>query len=265
MNFETKYNEIGNHYNSTRGADPYITDKIFELLQSNSNELNLDIGCGTGNYTHALSKKGLQFIGVDPASKMLDIAKAKNPALNWKIGSAEKIVDEDEKFNNVIATLTLHHWTDLDKAFKEIHRVLKPHGKFVIFTSTPQQMEKYWLNFYFPKMMKKSILQMPSLEQIQEKLAYANFSLVKCDKYFVTNSLEDFFLYSGKERPEIYLQEKFRKGISSFATLASKEEVESGLKTLESHLSDGSFSKIKKRFSANLGDYLFIVAKKGVG
>ena len=264
MNFEKKYDKIGDEYNSTRFADEYLTEKLFQFLNAQPNEINLDIGCGTGNYTVALANKNLNFIGIEPSEKMLEIAKSKSKKIDWRIGSAENIPAENEYFDNVIATLTIHHWTKLNDAVKEIFRVLKPNGKLIIFTSTPSQMKNYWLNYYFPKMMEKSMLQMPTLEIIESEVNKCNFKITETEKYMVTNELQDFFLYSGKERPEIYLQEKFRKGISSFASLSSQEEVNRGLKILQEDISNGNFNKIKDSFSENCGDYIFIVAKKDV-
>lgn len=51
-------------YYFTRSADPYLTAKIFDLLQPNSSGMHLDIGCGTGNYTMLLATKGLNFTGI---------------------------------------------------------------------------------------------------------------------------------------------------------------------------------------------------------
>ena len=264
MSPKTKYNQIGKDYNATRSADVFLTNKMFQFLDSTAEELNLDIGCGTGNYTIALAKKGLHFFGVEPSSEMLKIAQSKSNSVEWKIGTAEAIPAENETFHHALATLTIHHWENLAKAFTEINRVLKPYGTLVIFTSTPQQMENYWLNHYFPEMLKKSILQMPSLQTIEFEFAKTNFSIVETEKYFVTNELQDFFLYSGKDRPEIYVNEQFRKGISSFAALANKAEVERGVQQLTQDLQTNTFENIKNKFSENCGDYLFIVAEKSV-
>jgi len=113
------YNTIGMGYNATRQADPYITDKLFEFLSPERGNLFLDIGCGTGNYTIALAEKGLDFYGVEPSEKMLDIAKTKNKNINWQTGFAEQIPTQNNMFNGVVATLT-----DEDiktERFKQIH------------------------------------------------------------------------------------------------------------------------------------------------
>lgn len=55
---EVKYNKIGSNYNSTWKADPLLTKKLLEHLKPEKDGLYLDIGCGTGNYSIALNKKG---------------------------------------------------------------------------------------------------------------------------------------------------------------------------------------------------------------
>ena len=120
------YNEIGMGYNLTRQADPYISDRLFDLLAPRKGEFYLDIGCGTGNYTIELNKRGVKFYGVDPSDKMLEEAKFKSQKIIWVNGSAESVPVENKYFRGSIATLTVHHWDNLPTAFLEISRVLKP-------------------------------------------------------------------------------------------------------------------------------------------
>ena len=88
---ETIYDKIGTGYNSTRQADPYLTERLIYHIQPQKDRLYLDIGCGTGNYTSALTDRGLNIIGVEPSDKMLREAKLRNQQINWKKGTAEQI------------------------------------------------------------------------------------------------------------------------------------------------------------------------------
>ena len=72
---KAKYDDIGINYNETRSADPYIAERLLKNLNPKTNGLYLDIGCGTGNYTNELQKKGFNFIGIDPSKKMLEKAR----------------------------------------------------------------------------------------------------------------------------------------------------------------------------------------------
>ena len=193
---------------------------------------------------------------------MLNIARVRNQQINWLLGQAEKIPADGNLFDGCIAILTIHHWANLNKALKEISRVLKGKGKIVFFTSTPEQMQKYWLNHYFPKMMNESILQMPSFDTVKAALTRARFVITETEKYFVNDDLRDCFLYIGKNRPELYFAEEIRKGISSFSALSHAEEVNQGLSALYEDIKTGKFKEILSKYNNDLGDYLFIVAEK---
>src|SRR6185369_9220401 len=139
------YDDIGTGYNLTRRPDPFITEKLFHLLSPQKTKFYLDIGCGTGNYTVSLIERGYHFCGVDPSEQMLQEARARSGKACWSVGSSEKIFSDDKTFDGAIATLTIHHWNDLEKSFNELFRVLKEGSKFILFTSTPEQMKSYWL------------------------------------------------------------------------------------------------------------------------
>lgn len=256
------YNKIGNNYNKTRASDPYIAETIYQLIIDNKEGNYLDIGCGTGNYTIAIADKGVNVYGVDPSEKMLKIASERNDKINWLLGSAENIPLPDNFFNGIFGTLTLHHWQNIPAAFKELFRVMKEGGNLVFFTSTPEQMNKYWLNHYFPKMMQDSIKVMPGETMLQKAALEAGFSLVDAIPYSVQDNLKDCFLYVGKNNPEIYFDPAIRKGISSFAALSNIEEVNQGLEQLQKDIYSGEFKKIKEQFESNAGDYLFFRSVK---
>lgn len=256
------YDQIGSGYNSTRQADPFIVERLLYHLQPKIDKLYLDIGCGTGNYTIAFADKGFKFIGVEPSEKMLNEAKVRNQTIGWFQGTAEKIPAEDKSFQGIIGTLTIHHWKDLKIAFKEISRVLSNNGRFVIFTSTPEQMKGYWLNHYFPEMMHSSIVQMPSISHIKEAISKLDLEITNIEEYYISDDLQDCFLYIGKNDPNRYFEETIRRGISSFSSLTNMEEVTQGLSKLRDDLNNKAFDKIKDQYANELGDYLFITIEK---
>jgi len=262
---EAQYDKIGIDYNLTRRADKYLTEQLMFHLKPNKEGLYLDIGCGTGNYTNELQKKGFQFIGIDPSDEMLEKAKAKNQQIDWRVGAAENTGLADIKVNGVIGSLTIHHWTNLEKGFSELCRVMKEDGRIVIFTSTPIQMKGYWLNHYFPKMLNDSITQMPSSEKVQNAMQNAGIEITGTKKYDIKPDLEDQFLYCGKQNPELYFDDKIRNGISSFSSLANQKEVEQGLKTLRKDMDSGKIKQIINLYENDLGDYLYIIGKKPTG
>jgi ubiquinone/menaquinone biosynthesis C-methylase UbiE len=261
-NLTEKYDRIGVNYNQTRQADPFLGERLFALLSPKEEGNYLDIGCGTGNYTSLLAQKGLTITGLDPSERMLVTAHSRHPGIQWKQGKAESLDFPNETFDGVAASLTLHHWTSLNKGFHEIARVLKPGGRFLVFTSTAEQMEGYWLNHYFPQMLRDSIDQMPSWTKIESALLGADLQVLQTELYSVQPDLKDQFLYCGKDRPELYFDPEIRHGISSFSDLAFQTEVEQGLQQLGKDIESGRFNSIKKTFQHEKGDYLFVITQK---
>lgn len=257
-----KYDTIGKTYNKTRKADPYLLNRLYKNLDPQENSRYLDIGCGSGNYTNKLYELGVNIMGIDPSQEMLTKAKLKNPKIDYRIGVAEDIDLPDSSLAGVTAFLTIHHWKDLEKGFQEIGRVLKPGGRFVIFHSTPRQMESYWLNSYFPNMMKNSMRLMPTMHDLEKAFNLAHLALQRTENYYVMNDLQDLFLQCGKNDPEIYFNPEIRAGISSFAAVANEEEVDLGLKKLRSDLDTDNFRTTFENYNDSLGDYLFIIAEK---
>src|SRR5688572_4573715 len=135
---QPKYDTIGINYDETRKADPYLTGRLLHHLQPGPNNIYLEIGCGTGNYTIEFHKKGFKCIGIDPSTEMLEKARNKAPEIDWRYGTAEETGLESNSISGIIAQLTIHHWANLENGFLEMGRILKPGGRIVIFTSTPE-------------------------------------------------------------------------------------------------------------------------------
>jgi ubiquinone/menaquinone biosynthesis C-methylase UbiE len=256
------YNQIGIGYDTTRKADPEITRRLYNNLQVFDHKKVIDIACGSGNYTNALFDLGINISGSDISMEMLNKAKQKNDRIEWREADVISLPFDNNEFFGATCILAIHHFQDLHKSFNEINRILNDGSRFVIFTSTPEQMEKYWLNEYFPDMMARSIAQMPSIDLVSDALNSSGFQILGYETFMIQPNLLDFFLYSGKYKPEIYTRPEVREGISSFAALANREEVEAGVERLEFDIKSGVFREKSLSYVSDRGDYLFVVAKK---
>lgn len=256
------YDQIGQGYDSTRRADPYLLSRLTHHLNVKPSDKILDVACGTGNYTIALAQAGFKMYGIDQSSVMIENARKKSGShlVQWHLGDAEHMPFLNDTFSGALCTLAIHHFNDTRLIFAEVFRVLA-RGRFVIFTADPEQMKKYWLNLYFPQMMSKSTERMPTVAAVEQNLRNAGFKAIYKDSFNVTNELRDLFLFSGKHRPQIYLDPRVRAGISSFTGLADADEVERGLKQLATDINSGKISEVIATH-ANESDYLFVVAEK---
>ena len=128
-----------------------------------------DVGCGAGNLILKIAKKipELDIIGVDIAPEILDYAKNRaiknnlDNKIEFKIGSVEKLPFLDNSIDFIISTFSLHHWDNPNNAFKELNRVLKKGGTYLIFDFRRDSRKFYYGLFRFvtkvvvPKALKK--------------------------------------------------------------------------------------------------------------
>ncbi len=255
------YDTIGKGYDTTRKADAEIVRRLRNNLQvANGSEI-LDVACGTGNYTIALQESGLKVTGSDVSKEMLIKAREKSSDIQWDLADVKKLPYNKNTFNGATCLLSIHHFDDLFSAFKEVFRVMDK-GRFVIFTSSPEQMNNYWLKEYFPEVIDKSAKQMPEVKEVSNTLKQVGFNIIGHETFLIQPNLQDFFLYSGKYEPRMYLDDMVRSGISSFANLASKEEVEKGCSRLNKDIETNKIESVLNKYSSDLGDYVYVVAEK---
>jgi SAM-dependent methyltransferase len=86
----------------------------------------LEIGVGSGLFAAPL---GIRH-GIEPSRAMM--AKARERGINVTYGVAEALPFSDAEFDVALMVTTVCFLDDLDAAFSETHRVLKPGGAFII-------------------------------------------------------------------------------------------------------------------------------------
>ncbi|OPY51740.1 MAG: hypothetical protein A4E49_02142 [Methanosaeta sp. PtaU1.Bin112] len=94
----------------------------------------LDIGTGRGVLPLMIAEKNarLKAYGIDISRKAVSASRKSagksrlsNPP-QFDLGEASSLPYEDEFFDLVVSTFSLHHWPDKAAGLNEIHRVLKP-------------------------------------------------------------------------------------------------------------------------------------------
>ena len=91
----------------------------------------LDVGCGTGANLEMLTQFGETY-GIDISEDALEFCRARGLE-RVQLGAAEDLPYEDEKFDLVTALDVVEHLDDDVAGLKEMHRVLKPDGRLLIF------------------------------------------------------------------------------------------------------------------------------------
>ena len=240
------YNNIGQNYNKYRRADPRITKTIAGLLNLPAGATVADIGAGTGNYSRALADAGYNIVAIEPSDTMMAQATP-HPNVQWAYGIAENIPLADASVDGVVALFSIHHFSSRQNAMAEMTRICKS-GPVLIFTFEPRVTAEVWIKDYFPGMWQEIIDTFPPIEQVEKILKITTAREVKNITFPLPHDLEDHFLTSGWRRPEIYLDEEIRRGISSFA-LGDQEEIAQGLYKLQSDIDNGTW---KQKYGAVL-------------
>jgi SAM-dependent methyltransferase len=102
------------------------------LIETIPSGIVLDAACGTGRYSCYLADHGCEVIGVDQSGAMLDLARAKLPAADFREGYLTALPIPAASADAVVCALALVHEPDLGAAFREFSRVLRPGGRLVL-------------------------------------------------------------------------------------------------------------------------------------
>ena len=207
------FHSIGKTYNDTRAADDRIVSELIRLLSIESGATLADIGAGTGNYSIALANAGFNVKAIEPSSRMLSHS-GQNPNIEWIIGCAEDIPLQTDRVDGVFSVLALPHFSDIDRAFKEMGRISKT-GPIVIFTFDPGIGRTTWLYEYFPFCWDR-FSHLPSIEETAESLRNCTHRSTQMIPFKLPADLKDHFAAASWKQPDRYLDRDYRSNISSF-------------------------------------------------
>lgn len=117
--FET----ISDIYDETRGFPQNTMSKVTEVLEGEiGNKKVLDLGVGTGRFTHPLQKRGINVVGIDISDAMLARAQKKS-VRNLVKGDVGRLPFPKSEFDVILSVHLLHLVEDTNSVLKEIKRV----------------------------------------------------------------------------------------------------------------------------------------------
>lgn len=105
----------------------------------------LDVGCGTGRWTHQLAEAGARVTAFDFSLGMLQKAKEKSSrhAVQFLVHDvAHDLPFANGSFDRVSCCLVIDHVADLERLFREMGRVCRPSGRIIASTLHPAMMLK---------------------------------------------------------------------------------------------------------------------------
>jgi SAM-dependent methyltransferase len=156
LDANVRYHDLAAHaYDAKWGIDygdkgaAQVLGKMRKALGRNGRHSygrGLEIGAGTGYFSLNLLRRGWldEVVATDVSRAMLETLSATAERLGLSSGvevavcDAEHLPFEDDSFDIVFGHAVLHHIPDLEQAFREFRRVLRP-GGVVAFAGEPSQ------------------------------------------------------------------------------------------------------------------------------
>jgi arsenite methyltransferase len=111
---------------------------VHEALGAQPGQRVLDIGCGPGFYVSEIADrvgKSGAVVGVDISAEMLSLAKRRcegHANIAFHEASATALPVDDSSFDAGLSVQVLEHISDVDAALAEMHRVLRPGARLVL-------------------------------------------------------------------------------------------------------------------------------------
>ncbi len=147
------FDDIAQDYEGVRGTE--IWPSLLHTIRSADSDTRVvvDVATGTGLFGVRLAEEGFHVIGLDQNPHMLAQAtcKAKRQASSFQgiLGLAEQLPLSESSIPVMFSTNAIHHF-DLQAHFREVKRVLRPGGSYVVYTRFRKQNARSIWGQLFP-------------------------------------------------------------------------------------------------------------------
>ena len=240
------YDSIGTTYTVTRRTEPRIAAQVWAALGDARTVLN--VGAGTGSY----EPSDRHVLAVEPSALMR--AQRLADAAPCLAGSAEKLPFDDQSFDAAMAVCTVHHWQDPIAGLREMRRVAR---RVVVFLFDTSEADRFWLTRdYLPEFHSLSGCQvLAALPELAGAIG------ARTEPVPIPWDCADGFYEAYWRRPEAYLDEGVRRGISVWDALGPDVE-QRAVTSLRDDLASGRWAERNQELldldAAELGARLLI-------
>jgi len=204
------YDTIGATYTVTRRTEPRIAAQVWAALGDARTVLN--VGAGTGSY----EPSDRHVLAVEPSRVMR--SQRHVDAAPCLIGSAESLPFDDQSFDAAMAFATIHHWQDPIAGLREMRRVARRVVVFTHDTSDAGWLRRFWLTRDYLPEVADLVAGRPSLTDLASAIG------AQTEPVLVPWDCVDGFFEANWRRPEAYLDENVRRGVSVWARVGPDAE-----------------------------------------
>jgi SAM-dependent methyltransferase len=219
------YDTIGATYTVTRRTEPRIAAQVWAALGDARTVLN--VGAGTGSY----EPSERDVTAVEPSAVM----RGQRPpgAAPCVAATAESLPFEDQSFDAAMAFATIHHWQDPIAGLREMRRVAR---RVVVFTNDFSNPDLFWLNRDYLPEFADLLVGRPSLTELAGAIA------ARTEPVPIPWDCADGFYEAYWRRPDAYLDEHVRRGISIWARVGPDAE-QRAVRSLRDDLASGRWAE----------------------
>lgn len=182
----------------------------------------VDMGCGHGNFDHAILNAGArEVVGVDYGEESIRYAdearvrlEVPESRLRFVHATVYDVPEADGSFDAAVQNGVFHHLDDEDRAYREMHRLLKPGGTAWIYTEGDGSIARDLFH------VSVQILADVPAALVREHLAHLGFSINK--RYHLGDGLKAVYRATTLADLKARLEEigfgNFRRLIGGFDT-----------------------------------------------
>jgi SAM-dependent methyltransferase len=241
------YDTIGTTYTVTRRTEPRIAARVWAALGDARTVLN--VGAGTGSY----EPPDRDVTAVEPSALM----RAQRPAsaAPCVAAVAESLPFEDQSFDAAMAFSTVHHWQDPIAGLREMRRVARRVVVFTFETSDTFWCHLFWLTRDYLPEAAGLFAGQPSLTEQARAIG------ARVEPVLIPWDCADGFFAAYWRRPEAYLDDHVRRGVSVWAGVGPEAE-QRAVRSLRDDLASGRWAERNRDIvaldTADLGARLLV-------
>lgn len=188
------------HFSKFSNEKILLTKRLIEILDLNSKDSVLDIGCGEGHLLREMSNIAKQSMGIDPDPQMIKLAKNNLKGTNSQlIQTTFENYEPNQKFTIITASHVFSFFRDKESAINKIIDLTEKNGKISIVLHSSRDVQLQFLSQVnsqlrrscdhmaaedmFSYLEKRGLK--PKLEELETSMTLHNFDDVLKMSYFL--------------------------------------------------------------------------------